>query len=88
MPTIDTIRQRFMEALRQGKTTEEATAIANGEFPPRRNAGTIPPPPATSTPGRDLAAARAEYTAATGKKYYHGWDYDELMRRIREAGES
>lgn len=86
MPTIDTIRQRFMDALREGKSTEEATAIANGEFPPRRKVGAIPPPPVAKPDA--LAQARAEYTAATGKRPYHGWDYDELIRRIREAGEA
>lgn len=61
------------------------TVLAPGT--PLRHAGEIAPPLPPVSPEGDLAAARAEYTAATGKKYYHGWDYDELMRRIREAGE-
>lgn len=53
---------------------------------PVRASGSIPPPPVAKPDA--LTLARAEYTAATGKKPYHGWGYDELMRRIREAGEA
>lgn len=82
MPTIELIRRRFMQAIEAGKTTEEATAIANGLQAPAREPGSIPPP---LTAEDYLAAARAEYTAATGKRYYHGWDAAELRRRIAEA---
>lgn len=34
----------------------------------------------------DLAALREQYQAAVNKKPYHGWDADELRKRIAEAG--
>lgn len=88
MPTSDEIRRRFISELESGKSTKQATEkVAAGLHAPQRTPGSIPPPPAASAPNRDLAQARAEYTAATGKRPFHGWDYDELMRRIREASE-
>lgn len=39
------IRSRFVAALQDGKTTEEATAIANGTQAPIREAADLPPPP-------------------------------------------
>lgn len=86
MPTNDEIRRRFIAKLESGKSTAEATAAACRLHVPQRVPGTLPPPPVAKPDA--LAQARAEYTAATGKKYYHGWDYDELIRRIREAGEA
>jgi hypothetical protein len=45
-----------------------------------------------STPSTDtLAAVRAEYEAAVGKRAFHGWDEAELRRRIvehQDAGSS
>lgn len=43
-------------------------------------------PPADPAPAADdLAALREQYQAAVGKKPYHGWDADELRKRIAEA---
>lgn len=39
-------------------------------------------PPA---PADDLAALRDQYQTVVGKKPYHGWDADELRKRIAEA---
>lgn len=86
MPTNDEIRRRFIAQLQSGKSTAEATAAACRPHVPQRAPGTLPPPPVAKSDA--LTLARQEYTAATGKKPYHGWDYDELMRRIREAGEA
>lgn len=33
----------------------------------------------------DLAKLRADYAALVGKKPFHGWDADELRRRIDEV---
>lgn len=35
----------------------------------------------------DIAQLRANYEAALGKKPYHGWDADELRRRIAAAAD-
>ena len=40
----------------------------------------VPPAPAD-----DLSALRDQYQAVVGKKPYHGWDADELRKRIAEA---
>ncbi|MDV3143286.1 MAG: hypothetical protein Q8761_02495 [Sweet potato little leaf phytoplasma] len=39
-------------------------------------------------PADDLAALRDQYQAAVGKKPYHGWDADELRKRITDAGKA
>lgn len=39
-------------------------------------------PPA---PSDDLSALRDQYQAVVGKKPYHGWDADEMRKRIAEA---
>lgn len=41
----------------------------------------VPPAPAAD----DLTALREQYQAVVGKKPYHGWDADELRKRIAEA---
>lgn len=40
-----------------------------------------PPAPAPD----DLTALREQYQTKVGKKPYHGWDADELRKRIAEA---
>lgn len=37
------------------------------------------------TAADDLSALRDQYQAVVGKKPYHGWDADELRKRIAEA---
>lgn len=45
--------------------------------------------PADPAPGTDdLTALREQYQAAVGKKPYHGWDADELRKRIADAGKA
>lgn len=43
--------------------------------------------PAEGDP-EELAALRADYQQALGKRPYYGWDADELRRRIAEAKET
>lgn len=46
-------------------------------------------PASDPAPGADdLAALREQYQAAVGKKPYHGWDADELRKRIVDAGKA
>lgn len=33
----------------------------------------------------NLERLRAEYSELTGKRFYHGWDEDELQRKIDES---
>jgi len=35
----------------------------------------------------ELMELRAQYQAVVGKRPYHGWDVDELRKRITEAGD-
>lgn len=42
----------------------------------------IPPPAVVENP---LALARDEYQLKLGKRPFHGWDVEELRRRISEA---
>lgn len=35
--------------------------------------------------GEELADLRAQYQEIVGKRPYHGWDADELRKRINEA---
>jgi hypothetical protein len=41
--------------------------------------------PTPATPDADLAATREEYQTKLGKRPFHGWDVEELRRRISEA---
>lgn len=86
-------------ALRAGqgfitKTDRDARILeAIGKATRKRAAGKIAPPPAPlkkkigeAVQGSDdLAALRAEYKVATGKRAFNGWDAAELRSRIAKA---
>lgn len=47
---------------------------------------TSPPPPVVQDAAPDaLTQAREDYALKLGKRPYHGWDVEELRRRISEA---
>lgn len=48
--SIQSIRERYLTALAEGKSIKVATAIANGEEPPRKAVANLPPPPASPNP--------------------------------------
>jgi hypothetical protein len=50
-----------------------------------REPATVPAPPRQVAEKIDLAVLRAEYERRMGKRPYHGWDADELRRRIDDA---
>lgn len=43
-------------------------------------------PSVTEEAPDELAALRAEYQEAVGKRPFHGWDADQLREKISEAG--
>lgn len=45
------------------------------------------PVPAADPTDGDLAALRAEYQEAVGKRAFHGWDADTLREKIAEVRE-
>lgn len=65
--------------------------------PSERVPGKVPPPPPTviqkvapaaleqDASAGDRDALRAEYRRIVGKKPFHGWNEDELRKRINEA---
>lgn len=80
------------------KTDRDARILeAIGKATRKREAGRIDPPPpdlakkiaaavqVDGVAGDDLAALRAEYKTATGKRAFHGWDAAELRSRIAKA---
>lgn len=57
----------------------EVAAVTSSETPP-----VVHQAAATSDRGDALTVARAEYEDVVGKRAFHGWDEQELRRRIAE----
>lgn len=47
--------------------------------------GVVVPPEVASPPTDEMAALRARYQNAFGKRAYHGWDADTLREKIELA---